>query len=182
MKRFLATILVTAAGMALTNGASAATNIAKAEYNATTEKASADYKIAREKCNALAGNSKTVCVAEAQATQTRTKEEAEAHYKNTTGSVARARKDIADADYEVAKAKCGTKTGNAKDVCITEAKSAKVATVENAVADKKIVNALVDAQADKQTAEYKVAIEKCDAQTGAAKALCVSNAKTAFGK
>lgn len=182
MKKLLATILVTAAGMALTNGACAATGMAKAEYNATKEKASADYKISREKCTALTGNSKDVCAAEAVAARTRTTGESKAQYENTPGVTAGVRKDIAAADYEVAKAKCGSKTGNVKDVCIKEAKSAKVATVENAVADKKIVNALVDAQEDKQTAEYKVALEKCDAQSDAAKALCVTTAKSTFGK
>lgn len=182
MKKILATILVTAAGMALTNGAFAATGMAKAEYNATKEKASADYKISREKCNALTGNSKEVCAAEAHAAQTRTTGEAKALYENTPAVIAGVRKDIAAADYGVAKAKCDSKTGNTKDICMTEAKSAKVATVEDAIADKKIVNALVDAQADKQSAEYKVALEKCDSQTGAAKTLCVSNAKVSFGK
>lgn len=182
MKKLLATILVTAAGMALTNGACAATGMAKAEYNATTEKASADYKIAKEKCNVLTGNQKDVCAAEAVAARTRVTGQAKAQYKNTPAVMASVRKDIAAADYQVAKAKCGSKTGNVKDVCIKEAKSAKVAAVENAVADKKIVNALVDAQEDKQTAEYKVALEKCDAQSGAAKALCVTTAKSTFGK
>jgi hypothetical protein len=181
MKKLLATILVTAAGMALTNGA-AATGMAKAEYDATKEKASVDYKISSEKCATLTGNSKDVCAAEAVAARTRTTGEAKAQYENTPGITAGVRKDIAAADYEVAKAKCGSKTGNVKDVCIKEAKSAKVATVENAVADKKIVNALVDAQEDKQTAQYKVALEKCDAQSGAAKALCVTTAKSTFGK
>jgi len=182
MKRLLATIIVTAAGMALTNGAYAATSAAKAAYNASKEQASADYKIAREKCNALAGNGKDVCTAEAEAAQTRTKGEAQARYENTPRVIASVRKDIAAADYDVAKAKCGSKTGNAKDVCVKQAKSVKVATVENAVADKKIVNALVDAQEDKQAAEYKVALEKCDGQSGAAKTLCVTNAKSSFGK
>jgi len=108
MKRLLATIIVTAAGMALTNGACAATSAAKAEYNASKEQASADYKIAREKCNALAGNGKDVCTAEAEAAQTRTKGEAQARYENTPRVIASVRKDIAAADYDVAKAKCGS--------------------------------------------------------------------------
>lgn len=182
MKRLLATMLVTAATMALASSAGAATSQAKADYSATKEKASADYKIAREKCNSLAGNGKDVCIAEAEAALTRTKGQAEAQYKNTPRSVETVRKDIAAADYDVAKAKCGSKSGNDKDVCIKEAKSARVATVENAKADKKITNALVDAQADKQDAEFKVAIEKCDALGGAAKTSCVTDAKAGFGK
>ena len=36
--------------------------------------------------------------------------------------------------------------------------------------------------ADKRDANYKVAIEKCDALAGAAKDACVSNAKAQYGK
>jgi len=36
--------------------------------------------------------------------------------------------------------------------------------------------------ADKRDAEYKVAIEKCDALAGPAKETCVSNAKAQYGK
>ena len=39
-----------------------------------------------------------------------------------------------------------------------------------------------EASADKRDAEYKVAIEKCDALAGAAKDTCVGNAKVQFGK
>ncbi len=35
---------------------------------------------------------------------------------------------------------------------------------------------------DKRDADYKVAIEKCDALTGAAKSTCVSDAKLRYGK
>lgn len=39
-----------------------------------------------------------------------------------------------------------------------------------------------DAAADKLDADYKVAIEKCDALAGDAKNSCVAAAKTKFGK
>ena len=39
-----------------------------------------------------------------------------------------------------------------------------------------------DASADKRDADYKVAIEKCDALAGPAKDACVSNAKVQYGK
>jgi hypothetical protein len=67
-------------------------------------------------------------------------------------------------------------------VCIKAAKSNKVAAVSNATADKKIVEALTDAREDKNTAEYKIVLEKCDTSTGAAKDACVAAAKKQFGK
>jgi hypothetical protein len=39
-----------------------------------------------------------------------------------------------------------------------------------------------EASTDKRDADYKVAIEKCDALAGPAKDACVSNAKAQFGK
>jgi hypothetical protein len=35
---------------------------------------------------------------------------------------------------------------------------------------------------DKRDAEYKVAVEKCDAMSGAAKSSCVKEAKARYGK
>ena len=39
-----------------------------------------------------------------------------------------------------------------------------------------------EAKSDKRDADYQVAIEKCDALTGAAKDACVGNAKVRYGK
>ncbi len=162
--------------------ATAATAEAKASYKAAKESADADYKVAREKCNSLSGNPKDVCVEEAKAARTRTKSEAEAQYKNTPRARASSRTSIASADYDVAKAKCGSKTGNEKDVCIKEAKAAYVAAKADATADKKVTTARADARDDKNDANYKVAMEKCDALAGPAKDSCVAAAKSQFGK
>jgi hypothetical protein len=40
----------------------------------------------------------------------------------------------------------------------------------------------IDPDADKRDADYKVAIEKCDALAGTAKDTCVSGAKAQYGK
>ena len=47
---------------------------------------------------------------------------------------------------------------------------------------KKTAEAKKDAAEDKRDAEYKVAVEKCDALAGAAKDTCVRDAKTRYGK
>jgi hypothetical protein len=39
-----------------------------------------------------------------------------------------------------------------------------------------------DAKEDKMQADYKVALEKCDALSGAAKDACVADAKTKYRK
>jgi len=62
------------------------------------------------------------------------------------------------------------------------AKVDRVAADTNKEAATKQAEARKDASADKRDAEYKVAIEKCDALAGSTKDACVSNAKARFGK
>ena len=47
---------------------------------------------------------------------------------------------------------------------------------------KQIGEAKKDASEDKRDADYKVAVEKCDAMAGDAKASCIAAAKAKFGK
>ena len=155
---------------------------AKSIYNSAKDAASAQYKVARVKCDSLAGNPKDVCVAEAKAADKRSKAEAEATYKGTDKARATARKDIASANYDVAKTKCDNLRGNDKDVCVAEAKSAKVAAVEDASAYNKIADVRKEAAEDKRDAEYKVAKEKCEALGGAAKDSCLKQVKIRFNK
>ena len=77
-------------------------------------------------CDALSGNAKDVCVEEAKGKEKVAKAEAEAAYKNTPKAREKARVARADAAYEVAKEKCDDLAGNAKDVCVKEAKAAHV--------------------------------------------------------
>ena len=88
----------------------------------------------------------------------------------------------ADSAYAVAKEMCDDKGGNAKDVCLKEAKAEHVKGLADAKLNKKVGAARKDAADDKRDAEYKVATEKCDSLAGDAKSACVSAAKTHFGK
>jgi hypothetical protein len=182
MKNAFASILIGAAVLGFATVSTAATTEAQVIYKAAKEGAAADYKTAREKCNSFTGNPKNVCVKEAEADRTRTKAEAESRFKNTPRARASAGTAIANSEYGVAKAKCDSQTGNNKDVCIKEAKAAKIADIADAKADKKVVSARTEAWDDKRNAYYKVAIEKCDALTDAAKDNCTASAKAQFAK
>lgn len=182
MKNIFTTLLISAAGLAFATASSAASNEAKATYKSAKDKASNEYKMAHQKCDAMSGNSKEVCVEEAKSVRIHTDVEAEAQYKNTAKARINARIDMAKADYSVAKAKCGSKTGNDKDVCIKEAKAVEAAAIADAKADKKVGEARMDARDDKRDAEYKVAMEKCDALAGSVKDACIASAKVKFGK
>jgi hypothetical protein len=142
------------------NVATATNQEAKDAYYAAADKAAADYRDARLKCDVLNGNAQDVCVEQAKAAQTRAKGEAEALYLNTRKARQKARTDIANADFAVAKAMCGSKTGKDKDACIKQA---------NAVQE----HALADAKADR-----KVSLEKCEATDGASKDKCVATVKS----
>ena len=52
--------------------------------------------------------------------------------------------------------------------------------VADAKANAKIADAKADASADKREADYKVALERCDAISGSAKEACVSQAKAKY--
>ena len=151
-------------------------------YKQAQETAASNYKVARARCDAIAGNPKDVCVAEAKAARVRTEEEAGAYYKNTLKAYTKSRVKIAEATYDLDKAKCGALAGNQKDVCISQAKATLISVQADAKADSKTIEARADARSDKQTAAYKVALEKCDACAGAVKDNCVSAAKIQFGK
>jgi hypothetical protein len=155
---------------------------AKTAFNAARDMAAANYKSARARCDAVTGNPRDVCVAEAKAERVRVEEEAGAAYKNTLKAYTQARMRIADANYDRDKARCGAVTGNPRDVCIKQAKATLIAAQADATADRKMIEARSNAREDKLTAEYRVALEKCDAFAGAAKDQCVDAAKTAYGK
>jgi hypothetical protein len=155
---------------------------ARTAYNTARDVAAANYKLARARCDSVTGNPRDVCIAEAKAERVRVEEEAGAAYKNTLKAYTQARMRIADANYDRDKARCGAVTGNPRDVCIKQAKATLIAAQADATADRKMIEARSNAREDKLSAEYRVALEKCDAFAGAAKDQCVDAAKTAYGK
>jgi hypothetical protein len=169
------------------------TPASKATYDQAVKDADAQYKVAKQTCSSLSGNAKDICLAEAKGKNSVAKADAEAAYKNTAKARENARVAHAQAIYDVAKEKCDDLAGNPKDVCVKEAKAAlvkgkadakvdRVASDTNREAATTQADARKDANVDKREAEYKVAIEKCDALAGAAKDACVSNAKAQYGK
>ena len=154
----------------------------KADYEAVKTRSEADYKTASDQCKNISGNPKDVCMAEAKAARTKANAMAEADYKNTPKAREDAIDNVADADYDVAKQRCDAKTGNEKDVCVKEAKAAQTKAKADAKATQKSAVARNDAASDKRDADYKVAMEKCDALAGAPKDNCQSTAKRTYGK
>lgn len=123
MSKLMMSLLVGSIAFGSANIASAA--LSSDEYKAAVKQAQADYKAANESCKSMKGNAKDVCVAEAKAAEKKAKANAEAEQKNDAKSRQNAIVAGAEADYDVAKVKCGAQKGNEKDVCIKEAKAAE---------------------------------------------------------
>ena len=181
MRNFNIGTLALAVGLAFSVGAMAE-SMSKEQYKSLEKNLEAEYKVAKERCNSLAGNASDICVAEAKGKMNVGKAELEANYKPTVKTRYKARVAKADADYSVAIEKCDDKAGNDKDVCVKEAKAAKVHGIADAEAMKKTTEAHKDAATDKRDADYVVAVEKCKALAGGAKDLCLSDAKVRFGQ
>lgn len=173
---------VLVAACALLLGTAHAANIAKADYSAGKTRLSDVYKTEKKACAAVSGNAKDVCIEEAKAREKVARAELEFAYTGKPADEAKIRVARAESAYAVAKEKCDDLAGNAKDVCVKEAKAVEVKALADARLAKTVGAARADATADVNDANYKVAMEKCDAMAGDAKSACVAAAKSRFGK
>jgi hypothetical protein len=181
-----------------------AEGLTKAQYEAQEKVIEADLKVAKGACDSLAGNTKDICVAEAKGKAHVAKAELTASYKPSPKHSYAVREAKADAEYSVAAERCDDKAGTDKDVCVKEAKAAKVraladakTAMETTKANTKAKEATKDANAaatatktearrdavdEKRDADYAVAKAKCDVLAGEAKDGCVRDAKVRFSK
>jgi hypothetical protein len=89
-------------------------------------------------------------------------------------------KDSIVAQYDSAKAGCDSFAGNAKDICMAEAKGKeKVAKAELEARNKPTQTTRYQARVARAEADFAVATEKCDDQAGNMKDVCVKEAKAA---
>jgi hypothetical protein len=136
----------------------------KAEYSSAKNQVSADYKSAKAACKSMSANAKDICMAEAKGNEKVGKADLEARYSGK------------------AKDQNNLMVAKAEAAYVKEAKAAETKAKSDAKLTKTVKNATTDAMDDQMTADYKVAIEKCDALSGDAKSACVTNAKTKFNK
>jgi hypothetical protein len=103
-----------------------------------------------------------------------------AHAANMTKEEASAEKARIEAEYKADKKACDAMNGNAKDVCVEQAKGKeKVARAEldyKQDASERHRGKVAEAKAE---AQYAVAKEKCDDLSGDQKDVCVKDAKAA---
>jgi hypothetical protein len=103
-----------------------------------------------------------------------------AHAANMSKEEASAEKARIEAEYKADRKACDAMNGNAKDVCVEQAKGReKVARAEldyKQDASERHKSKVDEAKAD---AQYAVAKEKCDELSGEQKGVCVKDAKAA---
>ena len=184
MKTLLATLLATAAGATFAAAPTAALNHDPATYRNVNQKAATEYKAATAKCDAKSGNDKDVCMAEAKAARVRTESEAVAKYNNSEKGRASARSKVAEADYEVAKAKCDARSGAEKDSCMDNAKSVRTAALADAKAGRDGAAATggsgsagLIASTDTKDPVKAAAVAKCEQAAGNSNTGCLVDSK-----
>jgi hyperosmotically inducible protein len=165
MKTLIATLLALASSSSFAFAPTAALNHDPVTYRNVTQKAVADYKTATAKCAGMNGNDKDVCTAEAKAARARAEADAVAQYNNTEQGRAKSRTRLADADHDVAKARCGAMSGADKDNCMNNARAVHT-------------TALADAKAGRDSSAASTAANKCDQLGGSARTGCLVENKT----
>jgi hypothetical protein len=178
--------------------------MSKADVKAAKEDISAKYKADQAACAAMTANAKDICSEEAKGRQKIATAELVATNEPTSKHRYDARLAKADATYAVAMEKCDDLSGNAKDVCVKEAKAAYVTgkadaklanksaeanttarektSDANTAARAKTMDARKDAETEKRDAAYAVAKEKCDAFAADVKTNCIKDAKARYGQ
>lgn len=202
MKNLNISALALALGMAFSVGAMA-DSMSKRQYKAQEKHIAAEFKEGKASCKSLSGNANDICVADAKGRKSVALADLEDAFKPTIKTRYQARVARAEAAYAVSNEKCDDKAGNDKDVCVKEAKAAKVGAIAdadaqmkttkaddvamqksadaNATAMEKATDAHKDAAIIKRDADYTVAKEKCAVFAGDLKDRCLSDAKFHFG-
>ncbi len=153
--------------------------MSKAEHAAAKTRINADYKVDHTACAALKANDKDVCIAQAKGKEKVARAELEFTYTGKAAEGTKLQVATAEAAYAVAKEKCDDLADNDKDVCVKQAKADEVKALAAAKLGKEVRLARTHAAEDVRDANYALAVEKCDALTGDAKANCVASAKAA---
>ncbi|MEO7464886.1 MAG: hypothetical protein ABIV42_05390 [Nitrosospira sp.] len=97
-----------------------------------------------------------------------------------TQDVYTSEKERIKTEFKAQKERCDSFSGNAKDICLAEAKGNQdVAEAELAARHKPSKDSRYQANAAKINAEYEVAKEKCDDRAGNTKDICLKDAKAA---
>lgn len=168
-------------------------SFAASEYSKAKDVLQGDKKAWLAKCDIKTGADKSLCKVEAKGAYDIALAELKVKYEPSAKHSESLRVTRAEVEYDIAKEKCGQLSGNQKDVCMKDAKTALVAAKANAKtarvsseakanAAEKVAEVRADGAKDTNDAAYAAAKERCDTYSGDAKDRCVAEVKARFGK
>ena len=158
-------------------GAFAAT-MNHADYAAQKDRIEADYKSDKNACDSYSHNQKDVCVEQAQAKEKIAKADLEYNYTGKQSDWNKAAVVKADANYDVAKEMCDDKGGNAKDVCVAEAKATHKKALADAKMSKKVDAARNSQSASRLKTQSTQSVSACTPQPAAVPISCCTPMKS----
>lgn len=161
-------------------GGAQAANYSKSVLEGAREDVKTHYKGVKDSCDKMTGNAKDICTEDAKGREKVALAWLDYNYSGSESDQAKLNETIYEARYEVAKERCDDMSGEAKDVCQREAKTARDKAKADAKASKKVADALNDAEAAKMKADYKLAAERCDTLAGERKDVCIASAKARY--
>ena len=146
-------------------------------YDKAASKAQADYRTASNKCDTLTGNKRDVCREEAKLKRARA--ELAAATKHDKDRMSAARRNVIQAEHEVAEEKCEVLQGEAQDDCEDKADDVRdKALAKLGDSDMSAVGASAAGRtATSDDREAAKAIERCEKMTGDDKTACVMDNK-----
>nr|WP_217344726.1 hypothetical protein [Noviherbaspirillum sp. L7-7A]MBV0878900.1 hypothetical protein [Noviherbaspirillum sp. L7-7A] len=164
--------------------AGAAGNDRRQQYRESMEGARANYTADARHCrqDSDSRSARAVCLAQAKAEHKKATAETVAHWRNTAQARTDARIAAADADHDVARARCKAGPGQAQAACLRQAKAARLAATTDARSDLRVTESRNRDKEERKKAYYRAARERCDALAGAAKEACMTLARAQYSE
>lgn len=162
--------------------AASAAPLSTATYDMARDQLSAGYKVERESCNSLTANAKDICVETAKGREKVAMAHLQHQRTGNTKDMAKLTEARFEARYELAKEVCDDQTGNAKDVCVAQAKGAHEKAKADWKMNKTVTKAREDAAESKMGADFKVASERCATLTGNQNESCMVSARARYNQ
>ena len=106
--------------------------MARSDYDASKATIESESRQALDHCRDLDGQAKDVCRAEARADERVRKADLDARYRGTTAAAAEARVARAKAQFDVARARCGSEHGSDRLSCMRAAREEKAKALSEA--------------------------------------------------
>lgn len=173
--------LALSAGLCLI-GSAQASNFTSATYDGAKANLKTLYKAEREACAPMSGNTKDICVEEVKARDKISHAQLTYNYTGVDKDEQKLYQARYEATYAVAKEKCDDASGQAKSLCVREAKTVRDKAKADLKLTRKVVDAIDDAAASRMKADYKLAAEKCESMPMEGRQVCVATIKARYNE